>query len=343
MEPELRDDEPMDINEKAAEIAEIVERDRQRRKRTLSVLFMLLLITTGLAGVVLVFGRSDRQIIRETVSQQVPEIVTNRLNERAPLIITEEVNKQLSSPAVAQRLKPIVDQAVSTELNAGIAPRIGSLEERVASISNETSPTPPGSEFTVAEVSRIKTAISQDLPKQATILERLSGQLEELAAVSNAARKESWLKDKPEFNARLASLQQSIEEDKAKFETLATKVDLILQKLDLVNDPCASITAAFGAFRTYSVKENSKSRLYDLQIQLKVKNVQNGFVRGLIIYNDSKSIFGPEDVPMGAMVTFGDEKFSYALIPIFINRRTLAKDFVGFAISRTVKCPAKTQ
>lgn len=326
---------PDQLKAQAAEIAAIVERDRKRRKRTLYVLFGLLLITTALAGVIFAVGRSDEQRVdqklRDSMGNQVDTIVT-RVEKELPQVINKEVNT-------------IVEKTVDETVDAQVTPRLDTLAYQIKSIEAEPDSSPSVQQFSYMEAEKIKKAISVDLPKQTESLQQLSGQLDEIAAVSNAAKGETWNKDKSEVMLRLEALEDKMIARVAQLNTLSEKLEAVVRQIGGagLKDPCGVLSESESTtFRTYSVKEDTTSRLYDLDFKVRLKGVKDGTVRSLTIFrpgSGSESVLlAKRDVMMGQMVSFEDETLRYTLIPIFINRRSLAKDFVGLAISTARKC-----
>jgi HAMP domain-containing protein len=339
-----KSDRQIELDQQAVAIAEIVARDRRRRHRTLRTLVALLLITAGLAAVVLAFGRSDKQMIRQTtineVSQQVPDIVENRVKAHTPSLVTDEVNKQLSSSLIDQKLTPIVKTEVDSKMSSEFTPQIDKLENLMTSLeaAPSSSSYPTEGAFTISEVGRLRKAISQDLPNHTREIGALSGQLDELIAVANTSGG-TWNKDKPEIRRQLEDLENEMKSNQMGLATLLKKVDAISERLDGVKDPCPlAFESQLAQFRTYSVKENSKADIYDLRLQVVLKRAKAGIVHGVTVYSDGAQIFGPKDLTMGGLVGFQDDNYRYSLIPIFINRRFLANDFIGLAISRARKC-----
>ena len=321
-------DSQYEINQKAAEIAAIVDRDRKRRKRTLYVLFGLLLITTALAGVVFALGRSDQQLATDMMNQTVDRKV-NEVEKQLPNVVKTEVSS-------------VVTTTVDDKIAADVTPKLSLIANQVAAIEAQPNSPPTVSLLSSVEVGQIKKAISVDLPQQAFALERLSGQLDEIAAVSNAVKGETWSKDKFEVINRLDLLEKDLAAGVEQLNTLSEKLEAVVKRLGSgAIDPCSSVSELESTtFRTYSVKEDTTSRLYDLDLAVKLENVKERTVRGLTVFRSDVVLLPEKNVLMGDPVSFQDNNFRYTLIPIFVNKRSLAKDFIGLAISRARRCPA---
>ena len=78
-----------------------VEREMRRRKRLLRVYLALLIIPVLLGIAVLVFGRSDRQMVAEELKNQTPSVVRETVGTQVAPAIQTEVEKQIA-PTLGQ-------------------------------------------------------------------------------------------------------------------------------------------------------------------------------------------------------------------------------------------------
>jgi hypothetical protein len=108
-------------------------------------------------------------------------------------------------------------------------------------------------------------------------------------------------------------------------------------------------------YLTYVVREGraKRQKLYNLGIDIRVEGVKDGRLLGLTVYSGDKqifpklppiaditilSLFKSRNINMGEQIIFSDGIYLYSLIPIYLNRRFLAKDFIGLAIARALIC-----
>ena len=332
----------------AIDIADIVKRDRQRRRRTSLVMLIFLIGTLALAGVVFAFGRTDQQITQRQVEKEV--------GSKAPTIVENEVQAQLSSEPVQNRFSLIVDQQLSSEpvkqklgsiANSAVAERFDGkfqdLANQIQDIESGETVVAASAPFNKAEIGRIKQAISTDIPKQGKDISYLFQQVDRLSGDLHASNEVSWSRDKADITKQLGVLEDKIKYRDAKIEELTKKIDLVLSQIGAPKNSCLELSEVEArTFRTYSIKENTTSRIYDLNLKIDIDGVKDEIVRGLTVRKitpqGTTTLFKKDDVTMGEVVSFEDDLFRFKLIPIFINRRVLAKDFVGVAISRSRIC-----
>jgi hypothetical protein len=334
----------IDLVQKATDIADVVERDRRRRRRTTKIMLSFIVLTLALAGAVLAFGRSDQKVMRDTVTQQVGVTV----DQQAPVLITKEVEKQLPV-TIDTRVSPIITQTVEERIETEVTPELNNLASQIAAMKIADYPA-SGTPFSTAEVGQIKKAIWQDFPAQTVRLATLSTQVRNLKDSMGGEDAQTWNKERLGVTNRLGSLESEmssrvnefkrISQKLAELEQLSQKLSAALKKLDpQATDPCLHESQLEAkTFRTYSVKENTTSRLYDLNFKIKVKDRKDGVVRGLTIRRGDVELLREQDVMMGITVSFDDNNFNYSLTPVFVNKRVLANDFIGLAISRSRKC-----
>jgi flagellar motility protein MotE (MotC chaperone) len=84
------------------ETGQAVEREILRRKRLLRFYLLLLAIPVALGIIVLVFGRSDRRMVKEEIQTQAPTIVQREVGEQIKPTIKSEVQSEVQSAVQAQ-------------------------------------------------------------------------------------------------------------------------------------------------------------------------------------------------------------------------------------------------
>jgi chromosome segregation ATPase len=128
-----------------------VEREMRRRKRLLRFYLALLIIPVLLGIAVLIFGRSDRQM------------VTEELKNQTPLVVRETVGTQVAP-------------AIQTEVEKQITPTLGQINElktRQDSITNEVKTLSASTtKLTPEEVESIRQS-GERLAKQDAIINEL--------------------------------------------------------------------------------------------------------------------------------------------------------------------------
>lgn len=339
--PDLEDLDPQDkeldpqddIKDQAAEIAAIVERDRKRRNRAVYSLLGLLGLTVALAGVVFAYGFSDKQAMNDAAEKAV-----NSKSEQQVNTVLRKVEKELTAEdgALGSVVDKTVEDKIEDKFQDAIDPTLHTFANQIQALEDRgTSSPPPPPQFTFREVGELKKAIS-DLPRFESQIETFAGRLDEIATASTATGSPSWKEDRSEVLQRLKTLEGDIVKGLGELARVSDKLDKALQQIGGGKDPCSTTET----FRTYTAKENTTSRFHDLDFKVKLKGVKDRTVRGLTIFRTSEHVLLAErDVMMGDTVSFEDNNFRYTLIPIFINKRLLINDFVGFAISKTQKCP----
>jgi hypothetical protein len=333
-----------DIKEQAAEIAAIVERDRKRRNRSVYTLLGLVGLTVALAGVVFAYGFSGQDAMGEAVKREVSATsemqvttVTKRLEDKLPTLVQDKLPDALETTLPGVVNKTVKDQ-VADQFEQDVAPTLYNFSNQIQALEDRGTSSPALAQFTSTEVGKIKKAISEDLPKYQNELQRVNGRVDEIATVSDAAR--SWKEERSAILERLETLEGDMTKRLVQLASLSTKLDGALQQIGGGKDPC-SVAADLNAavFRTYTAKENTTSWFHDLEFKVKLKDVKDRTVRGLTVFRPEHVLLAERDVMMGNMITFEDNVFRYNLIPIFVNKRLLINDFVGFAISKARKCP----
>lgn len=73
-----------------------VAREASRRKRLLRFYLILLAVPVALAIAVLIFGRSDRQVVMETIEREAPAIVQEEVGNQVQPAINAEVKNQIA-------------------------------------------------------------------------------------------------------------------------------------------------------------------------------------------------------------------------------------------------------
>lgn len=185
-----------------------VERETRRRKRLLRFYLAMLAIPVLLAATVLLFGRSDRQMVTEELKSQTPALVREAAGEQfAPAIQTE----------VQNQITPTLGQI--NELKA----RQDSIVEEVKTLSDTNT------KLTPQEVEIIRQS-GQRFAKQDTVIAELQNATRQsgdrLARQDAAVRELRTQTDsmRGQFN-RLSEMQQRLERLEAQIKTLSARLD----------------------------------------------------------------------------------------------------------------------
>jgi hypothetical protein len=327
-----------------SEIAAIVERDRRRRNRAVYSLLVFLGLTVALAGAVFKYGLSGQQAMDDAVKRKVDATsetqvttVTKRVEDKIPSLIEDKLPGALETALPGVVDKSVKDK-VENQFEQDVAPALYNFSNQIQALEDRGTSSPASAQFSLAEVGKIRKAISEDLPNYEQGLQRVNGRVDDIAAISNAAR--SWKEERSDVLGRLDALEANMTKRLGQLAELSTKLDTAFQQIGGGKDPC-SVAADFNGaiFRTYTAKENTTSWFHDLEFKVKLKDVKDRTVRGLTVSRPEHVLMAERDVMMGSMISFEDNMFRYNLIPIFVNKRLLINDFVGFAISKARKCP----
>jgi hypothetical protein len=144
------------------------------------------------------------------------------------------------------------------------------------------------------------------------------------------------------LDARLAMLEQSMESNEQTVRQLTATLALINKRLDALEKLIGGSkpTVAARSQLTYQVKEESTAVLYDLGIKIKLGNQKNGVISSIEVYDlKGQLLISKENIGMGAKISFldRDKKVGYLLVPAYIHRRRLVKDFIGFSIQQAAQ------
>jgi hypothetical protein len=102
------------------ETGRAVEREILWRKRLLRFYLLLLIIPVALGISVLVFGRSDRRMMKEEIQTQAPTIVQREVGEQIKPTIQSEVQSEVQSAVQTQ---------VQSEVQTRVGPALGQLDD----------------------------------------------------------------------------------------------------------------------------------------------------------------------------------------------------------------------
>lgn len=160
-----------------------VERETRRRKRLLRFYLAMLAVPLLLAAAVLLFGRSDRQMVREELKTQAPAVVRQVAGDQFAPAIQTEVQNQIT-PTITQ-----INELKTSQ--AAIAEEVKTLSASNAKLTPEDVETIRQSgerfarqETAIKELQTQTAAISSQLRNLSDIqgkLDRLEGQVKALA------------------------------------------------------------------------------------------------------------------------------------------------------------------
>lgn len=324
-------------------IVKQVEIEMRRRKRLLRFYASLLVVglLLGVAALLLATPAS----VKLTDEQLKPVLVeiNNKANNAA-----EDANKRVSVTGVnaqaqvteaARQASENISTLASEEVNKQIQPPLLRLESQAANMQAAAA------RLNGFEPSRIDQSIiaanklNKGLEKITRLTVEQDKEKDKLENLQNTLKAQmGWLDPDAAgrpgifrgYEAQLKTMSDTISSLQGKLAALEAQLDSLKSRTSTVDSHRLS----------YSVKEGSKAQIYDLDLKVKVGTQKNGVIDRIEISStmnrriNGKSSFEFRNLDMGQSMRFEDGEYAYVLTPIYIQRRALKKDFIGFAIQR---------
>lgn len=108
------------------------DRETRRRKRQLRFYLALLAIPIAVGIVILIFGRSDSQMVTDEIRKQASPVVEKEIREQIKPTIQSEVETQVSS------IKPALQSEIKTQLSESLN-QIDQVKTEQARLANDVN------------------------------------------------------------------------------------------------------------------------------------------------------------------------------------------------------------
>ena len=108
------------------------DRETQRRKRQLRLYLALLAIPIAVGIVILIYGRSDSQMVTDEIRKQASPVVEKEIREQIKPTIQSEVETQVSS------IKPALQSEIKTQLSDSLN-QIDQVKTEQARLANDVN------------------------------------------------------------------------------------------------------------------------------------------------------------------------------------------------------------
>jgi uncharacterized coiled-coil DUF342 family protein len=195
-----------------------LERETLRRKRLLRFYLALLAVPVALGIIVLVFGRSDRQLVMEEIKTQDPPIVQKEVGEQIAPTVKSEVRNQFA---------PTLEQIAGLQSQQGeVKNELAATRQQVAGVGQQQN-----------QIATSLTAAQQETAALRKENQSLKSQIETAAGSARAAqettaalRRESESL-KTEVRSQIRALDSGVNQKLSRLEGLDEK----LNRLDAIN------------------------------------------------------------------------------------------------------------
>lgn len=318
-------------------IEHLAERQARHRKRVLTFFLTLLALFLVIGVYALITVRTETQVIEATAnvaaSEAAKKIASSELEDVNITLasITKDIStlseKQQSQETKIGELEdeeptpirvpyyPMGQQAV--RIIREIVPSESSPQHSFNLTNSAADPTggppPTDSKPTLVTPDYVKTYVAQ-AQKQYLKKEDVEGPL---AEVNLAAHK-------------LNTVEAASKELIYRLQKLEDR----LAALEKSNTPAGAGRPRPSSQLTYEAKENSETRIYNLNLKITVGRQKEGRISVLRVTHLIEGwTHEVKDVEMGRTINFSQEKRKYQITPTYISRRKLFKDFIGLIIN----------
>jgi ribosomal protein S6 len=315
-------------------IIDQVDAETQRRTRLLKVYAALMIAGLGLGGVTLLLAKPATSTEYVTLNNDQLTPVMNVIGDKANTAADKAQERVTATGDEAEKRVLESAKAASAEIPTLAATAVDEqVKPEMAKVQSKLIQTQAiANKFSGFDFGRIDRGIeaADQLFKSFETIQGLKEQQDEwkpqIAAVKG-------------FPAREQVLANTLNNLQATVDTLQTKVRDLQKEVDSLKErPASPVTG--GRRLSYAVKENSTAQIYDLNLKIKLGSQKKEIIDQVEISStlsrpiNGQKTFTVTNLEMGQSITFADAIYSYVLTPIYIQRRALKKDFLGFAIQR---------